>query len=218
MRAKTPRYAYIEAADNVIQPGKPLYTKIKGQWHARYFGNRNPITIELACGRGEYTTGLAKLFPERNFIGIDIKGDRLWKGSCRANEEGLTNVAFLRAFILELDNFFAEDEVDEIWLTFPDPRPKDKDEKRRLTSKRFMAMYKVILKASGWFKLKTDSKALLEYTLEELTAREDIGDLEFTDDLGSSALLPDHYGITTRYEHMYATKGAKIKYLKFRFT
>ncbi len=217
MRAKKPRYEYLARADNVIQAGKPLYDAIKGKWNSLYFANNNPITLELACGRGEYTTGLAKLFPGKNHIGIDIKGERLWNGSLKAIEAKLTNVAFLRTFILELASFFDEDEVDEIWLTFPDPRPKDKDEKRRLTSKRFIEIYNQILRAGGWVKLKTDSTSLLEFTLEELDQRNDIIDLTYTLDLAKSELLEDHHGITTRYEQMYLAMGKEIKYLKFRF-
>jgi len=217
MRAKKPRYEYLVAADNVIQAGKPLYDNIKGKWNSLYFCNSNPITLELACGRGEYTTALANLFQDRNNIGVDIKGDRLWKGSLNAIEAGLTNVAFLRTFILELDKFFDQDEVEEIWLTFPDPRPKDKEEKRRLTSKRFLDIYKVVLKPGGWVKLKTDSTFLYNYTLSELTKRKDINDLFYTEDLKGSNLLDEHHGITTRYEEIYLKMGKKIKYLKFRF-
>ena len=218
MRAKKPRYEYLAAADNVIQAGKPLYDKIKGKWNSQYFGNSNPIILELACGRGEYTTGLAHLFPDRNYIGVDIKGDRLWKGSLNAIEAGLTNVAFLRTFILELDKFFDHDEVEEIWLTFPDPHPKDKEEKRRLTGKRFIELYRQVLRPGGWVRLKTDSSSLLEFTLEELNRRNDIIDLVFTMDLAKSELLGEHYGIATRYEQIYSDKGVKIKYLKFKFS
>jgi tRNA (guanine-N7-)-methyltransferase len=217
MRAKKSRFNYNESADNIIQEGKPLFEQIKGKWQTLYFNNINPITLELACGYGEYTTGLAKVYPARNFVGIDIKGDRLWQGSIVATEENLTNVAFLRALVHDLDNYFANDEVGEIWLTFPDPRPKNKDERRRLTTKRFIDIYKGILKENGWMKLKTDDTGLFEYTLDELKRRDDVIDLEYTHDLATSEMLQEHHGIITRYEQMFAEKGEKIKFLKFRF-
>jgi tRNA (guanine-N7-)-methyltransferase len=217
MRKKQARFSYIKAADNVIQEGKPLFGGLKGKWCSLHFKNDQPITLELACGRGEYTIALARIFPERNFVGLDIKGDRLWMGSKIAHQEGLTNVAFLRALVHDLDVHFASDEVSEIWLTFPDPRPKDRDERRRLTFKRFIALYKQILKPGGYFKLKTDNTGLFEYTLEELDKRPDVINLEFTYDLAGSELLKDHYGIITRYEEMFTGQGETIKYLKFKF-
>ncbi len=218
MRAKRLRFADNERAANVIQPGKPLFATLKGQWQPAYFKNDHPLTLELACGRGEYTVGLARLFPQRNFVGVDIKGDRLWKGSQAALAEGLANVGFLRTFVHNLEDFFAEDEVAEIWLTFPDPRPKDRDERRRLTHKRFMETYKKLLQPGGWFRLKTDNTLLFDYTLAQLAARHDVQDLTYTFDLATSPLLTEHFGITTRYEQMFAAQGEKIKYLKFRFT
>lgn len=217
MRAKKSRFNYNETAANIIQEGKPLFEQIRGKWQSLYFENNNPITLELACGYGEYTTGLAKHYPARNFIGIDIKGDRLWQGSIVATEENLTNVAFLRGLVHDLDDYFAKDEVGEIWLTFPDPRPKNKDERRRLTSKRFIELYKGILKQNGWLKLKTDDSSLFEYTLHQLELREDIIELEYTQDLATSEMLQEHHSIITRYEQMFSEKGEKIKFLKFRF-
>jgi len=218
MRAKQTRFSHNQTADNVIQAGKPLFEKIRGNWHSLYFDNSNPITLELACGYGEYTTGLAKIYPERNFVGVDIKGDRLWQGSVVAIEENLSNVAFLRSLVHDLGDFFAKDEVSEIWLTFPDPRPKNKDERRRLTGKRFIELYKETLKPGGWLRFKTDDAGLFEYTLLELEARNDIVDLEFTYDLAGSEMLAEHYGIITRYEQMFTEQAGTIKYLKFRFS
>ena len=216
MRSKTARFDHNKEAANLLQAGKSLFENVKGNWQKEFFKNEHPITIELACGRGEYTLGLARVFPDRNFIGVDIKGDRLWKGSSIAQDEGLTNVGFIRMFILDLGDHFGINEADEIWLTFPDPRPKDREEKRRLTSRRFIESYKEILKPDGWFKFKTDNTALFEYTLEELNMRKDITALEYTYDLGNSKLLADHHGIITRYEELFAGKGEKIKYLKFK--
>ena len=161
--------------------------------------------------------GLAALFPEKNFVGVDIKGDRLWKGSKTAYEKELTNVAFLRTFIHALDKFFSADEIDELWLTFPDPRPKDRDERRRLTNNRFLDLYKPLLRPDGWLRLKTDSTSLFEYTLEVLAERNDITDLTVTHDLYHSELNAEHHGIVTHYEKLFYEQGEKIKYLKFRF-
>ena len=217
MKRKQERFKIIEERTNVIEPTKPLYQTIRGKWNGEYFKNNFPITLELACGRGEYTVGLAKLFSERNFIGVDIKGERIWKGSTWAVEEGLTNVAFLRTQILMIENFFQEGEVDEIWLTFPDPRPRKRDIKRRLTSPRFIALYKTLTKPGSYVRLKTDNANLYEYTLEEMLARTDITDLRFTNDLYDSDLRHECYDIKTRYEDEFAGKGEKIKYLRFRF-
>jgi len=167
VKRKQERFRIIEANQNVIEPSKPVYQKIKGKWNTEYFQNDRPITLELACGRGEYTVGLARLFPERNFVGVDIKGERIWKGSTIALQEGLTNACFLRTQILLIENFFDPAEVNEIWLTFPDPRPRKRDIKRRLTSQRFMEMYKRILQKGGYLRLKTDNTQLFEYTLEQ---------------------------------------------------
>ena len=217
MKRKQERFKIIEERLNVIEPSKPLYQTIKGKWNAAYFRNESPITLELACGRGEYTVGLARLFSNQNFIGVDIKGERIWKGSTWAEEEKLQNVAFLRTQILLIENFFQPGEVDEIWLTFPDPRPRKRDIKRRLTSPRFIAMYKKLVKPGSYIRLKTDNTKLYEYTLEEMQAREDITDLKFTNDLYSSELRPECFDIKTRYEEEFAGKGEKIKYLRFRF-
>ncbi len=217
MKRKQERFKIIEENPNVIERSKPIYEQIKGKWSTEYFHNNNPITVELACGRGEYTVGLARLFPERNFIGVDIKGERIWKGSTTALQEGLNNACFLRTQILLIENFFDPGEVDEVWLTFPDPRPRKRDVKRRLTSPRFMEMYKKILRKDGYLRLKTDNTQLFEYTLEELQYRTDINDLASTADVYSSELRNECFDIKTRYEQEFAAKGEKIKYLRFRF-
>lgn len=217
MKRKQERFRIIEERSNVIEPSKPAYQHIKGKWNSNYFKNDNPITVELACGRGEYTVELAKRFPDRNFIGVDIKGERIWKGSTWAVEAGLTNVAFLRTQILMIQNFFSPGEIDEIWLTFPDPRPRKRDIKRRLTSPRFMAIYKELLKPGSYVRLKTDNTGLYEYTFEEMQARTDIEDFKFTNDLYQSPLRPECFDIITRYEKEFAAKGEKIKYLRFKF-
>lgn len=217
MKRKLERFSIIAERDNVLQPGKELYFQVKGKWNEIYFKNNSPITIELACGRGEYTIGLANRFPNRNYIGVDIKGDRLWKGSTLAVEQNLNNVAFLRTQILLIENFFEPGEVDEIWLTFPDPRPRKIDVRRRLTNSRFLVMYKSLLKPGGYFRFKTDNTGLFEYTLEELQSRSDIVDLKFTNDLYDSDLREECFDIKTKYEEMFAAKGEKIKYLRCQF-
>jgi len=217
MKRKLERFRIIEERDNVIERTKDIYDSIKGKWHSGYFRNNNPITLELACGRGEYSVNLAKRFPEKNFIGVDIKGERIWKGSTLALENQLTNVAFLRTPILLIENFFEPGEIDEIWITFPDPRPRKRDIKRRLTSPRYMDIYKKLVKGGSYIRLKTDNSQLYSYTLEETQNRNDIDDLQFTDDLYSSDLRTECYDIRTRYEEMFAAKGEKIKYMRFKF-
>lgn len=216
-RKKLVRFAQNEANPNVIQAGKPLFETIKGNWHEVQFQNQNPIVVELACGRGEFTVGLGREYPEQNFIGVDIKGSRIWKGSSTATAEGLANVAFLRTQIQNLDHFFAEGEISELWITFPDPFPRDGDEKRRLTSPKFLDMYKPMIKENGLAHFKTDNTVLFDYTLELVKSREDIEILAFTHDFYQSEMREDHHGIKTRYEKMFSDKGEKIKYLKFRF-
>ena len=217
MKRKLERFKIIEERHNVIERSKELYENIKGKWRSDYFKNENPITIELACGRGEYTIGLAARFPERNFIGVDIKGERIWKGSTLALEQNLSNVAFLRTPILFLENFFAPGEVDEVWTTFPDPRPRKSDIKRRLTCPRYMMIYKRLLRTGSYFRLKTDNTGFYHYTLEEAQLRNDISDLKFTDDLYQSELRPECFDIKTKYEEQFASKGETIKYLRFKF-
>ncbi len=216
-RNKLQRFEDNRQSLNVLEPGKPAYETIKGNWQTRYFKNDNPLVVELACGYGEYTTGLAIEFLRKNFIGVDIKGARLWKGSQIALVEKLENVAFLRTQIQMIDRFFEADEIDEIWLTFPDPRPKKRDVRRRLTHPQRLEVYKKLLSSQGIFHLKTDSDIFFEYTLEVLQLRKDISNLQFTHDLYQSTFKDDHRGITTRYEKHFLAKGEKIKYLRFGF-
>jgi tRNA (guanine-N7-)-methyltransferase len=212
-RAKLKRFAVVAENRNVIEPGKDLFTSIRGHWH-EYFGNQNDIVLELGCGRGEYSTGLGALNPDKNYVGIDLKGARLWKGSVVAVENNLHNVAFLRTQIQNIASFFAENEVSEIWITFPDPRPKDSDEKRRLTSPRFLALYRSIMKKGGVLNFKTDNLPLFEYTLDEVFPAQAIENLEFTKDLYTSSLLALHHQIQTTFEKHYLKNGEKINYLR----
>lgn len=216
-RQKTRRFEETFKARNVIEESKPHYLHMKGKWNSDFFGNEHPITLEIGCGRGEYSVGLARIYPESNFIGVDIKGDRLWAGSRQAMEEDLYNVAFLRAQVQMIEAFFEVNEVSNIWITFPDPRPKDRDIKRRLTSPRFLAYYKHILKPGGRVYFKTDSTPLFEYTLEVLAGRSDILDLKYTFNLYESEFMDEHHGIKTKFEQKFHDLGEDIKYMKFRF-
>ena len=200
-------------SDNVIEVGKPLYKTIRGRWRSDYFRNENPIVLELACGKGEYTVGLAQAFPDTNFIGVDIKGDRIARGSQAAQSLGLTNVAFLRTDINFLTEFFLEEEVNEIWITFPDPQPRPKQEKHRLTHPRFLELYKKLLVADGTLHLKTDNPDLFAYSLHKV---DELGfvNLQYTTNLYESPLNKIHLGIKTKYEQMFFDKGFTINYLQ----
>ncbi|MDR1544346.1 MAG: tRNA (guanosine(46)-N7)-methyltransferase TrmB [Prevotellaceae bacterium] len=187
---------------------------LKGFWRKNFFKNSNPLTLELGCGRGEYTVGLAKLFPEKNFIGIDIKGARMWSGATQANALGLTNAAFVRTDIGNLGAFFAENEIDEIWLTFPDPQMKKR--KKRLTSTGFLQNYRNILKDNGLINLKTDSNFLFTYTKElidknSLVVKTEIADLYSDEIFTQRADLQ----IKTCYESQWLARNISIKYLQF---
>lgn len=212
-RRKLDKYQFSQEAENVIERGKPLYTTIKGRWDELYFENENPITLELACGKGEYTIGLAQKFPDRNFIGVDIKGDRLARGSKIASELGLKNVAFLRTSIQYMDEFFVENEIDEIWLVHPDPQLRDRDEKKRLTNSFFLKSYLNCLRPDGIFHLKTDSFPLFEYSLGTL-AQSDFELQNQTPNLYRSELLDSHFGISTHYERVFLSKGFNINYIQ----
>jgi len=216
-RHKLKKFAENQARHNIIQPGKELFEKIKGNWRPLYFKNRNPLILELGCGRGEYTLGMARLQPESNFIGVDIKGDRIWKGGKTADLEQLDNVAFLRTKVQSLENFFQVDEADEIWLTFPDPRPKKRDIKRRMTHPRFMEIYRRILRPGGRLHLKTDNDTLYNYTLETVPQLDAVGQLQHTDDLYRSDLVSPLLEIRTHYENLFSEQGYSIKYLTFVF-
>ena len=216
-RQKLARFALNAQRENVIEPGKEIFTQIKGKWR-EFFKNNNPIVLEVGCGRGEYTTGLAVVYPDRNFVGIDIKGARIWKGSSVAIENKLTNAAFLRVKAQNISDHFDKGEVNEIWVTFPDPRPKDKDERRRLTNSRFLNIYKELLVSDGIVHFKTDNEGLFDYTLQEvLNVQVPVKDLVYTKDLYNSDMLAEHYGIQTTYERKFLGIGTKINYMRFRF-
>jgi len=215
-RQKIPRFEANTLAPNIIQEGKPEFMTIKGNWHGTYFKNTNPIALELACGRGEYTVGLAAAYPNKNFIGVDIKGSRMYVGSQHAIEKKLDNVAFLRTFIQNIDLFFAANEVSEIWITFPDPRPKQRHAKRRLTHPRFLQLYHSLMTKDSTVHLKTDNTGLFDYT-KDVLAILPVTNLVATSDLYKSAWNNDHLGIQTNFEQKFTALGQRIKYLRFGF-
>lgn len=215
---KLKKFAEMETFSNVFQcgihdiaPDNPV-VQMAGNWRKTYFHNDNPIVLELGCGRGEYTVGLGKLYPEKNFIGIDIKGARMWAGAKEADGAGMTNVAFLRTNIEMLPRFFAQDEVDEIWITFPDPQMKKVG--KRLTSTGFMERYQQIVKAGGLIHLKTDSPFLYTYTREMLRVNQ-YPVLADTADLYAQSDYKDAQALQTHYEHQWLDRRLTIKYLRW---
>jgi tRNA (guanine-N7-)-methyltransferase len=211
---KLKRFAEIATFDNVkqLEAGLPY----KGKWAADFFKNNNPVVLELACGKGEYTVNLAQLFPDKNFIGIDYKGNRIWRGAKTAVEENIPNVGFLRIQIENLTDYFGEHEVDEIWITFPDPQPQISREKKRLTSPRFLEKYRQLLKPGGLVNLKTDNDDLYAYTAEKIA---ELG-LKLhvkTEDLYHSPYATEVLNIKTYYEKKYLQDNKNINYLQFSF-
>jgi tRNA (guanine-N7-)-methyltransferase len=214
-RVKLKRFGLNDVLSNVIQPGKESFTTIKGRWHEVQFNNQNPIVLEVGCGKGEYSTGLAEAFPNKNFVGIDIKGGRIWVGADYAMQNNLHNVAFIRTRIQNLDDFFEPGEVSEIWITFPDPRPKLSDIRRRLTCPRFLKMYQRLIGNHGIVHLKTDDTDLFNYSMDVLQqSGQEI--LEQTTDLYASPFAEQHLGIRTYFEKKFMAMGRKINYAKFR--
>jgi tRNA (guanine-N7-)-methyltransferase len=211
---KLRRFAEVSTFSNVVQldAGKPF----KGKWASDFFKNDNPVVLELACGKGEYTVNLGRLFPQKNFIGIDYKGNRIWRGAKTALEEAVDNVGFLRIQIETILDYFGDGEVDEIWITFPDPQPQISREKKRLTSPRFLQKYKQILKHKGHINLKTDDDGLHAYTSEKI---DELGlNLHVkTEDLYNSEHADEVLSIKTYYEKKYLQDNKNINYLKFSF-
>lgn len=216
---KLAKFANMEEYPHVFQyPFAVLQEKgfeMRGKWGEKFFKNNNPIILELGCGKGEYTVGLAKLYPENNFVGIDIKGARMWSGAKQSFEEKLSNVAFLRTHIELLSNFFAEGEISEIWITFPDPQMNKVN--RRMTSTRFMKLYGQFLKTNGVIHLKSDSNFMFTYT-SEMVALNSLKVLFKTDDLYHSGLADDVLTIKTFYEQQWIARGLNIKYIKFEYS
>ena len=213
---KLAKFAEMEILPNVFQPRHAEVFRtdylLKGKWNAEVFRNNHPIVLEIGCGKGEYTVELAKLYPEKNFIGLDIKGARMWKGAKMAVEEGLSNVAFLRMYAELLDSAFAPEEIDEIWITFPDPQMTKA--RKRLTGTRFLRLYRKILKPDALIHLKTDSPFLYAYTAEVLKTNRMRAEVQ-TEDLYGGGYEDKILGIKTFYEKQWLSRGKKIKYIRF---
>ena len=222
---KLKKFAEMETFSNVFQPP---YEPMAGQWNTRYFNNTNPIVLELGCGRGEYTVGLARKYPGKNFIGVDIKGARMWAGARQAETEGLKNVAFLRTNIEFITSFFSAGEIDEIWITFCDPQMKKAT--KRLTSTFFMQRYQHIMKPTGIIHLKTDSPFLYTYTKEMLRLNPypvlcSTDDLYGSNDPVNDPMVPDRMvhlldarALQTHYERQWLDRGMTIKYIEWQLT
>ena len=209
-------------AENLLYPNmfqisldevKQAPFKLKGKWNQEFFKNDNPIVLELGCGKGEYTVGLAERYPHKNFIGVDIKGARMWKGCKESNEKEMSNVAFLRTRIEFIDYFFAENEISEIWVTFPDPQLKKPN--KRLTSERMLSLYRKMTIPEAVYHLKTDSKELYDYTKDEVLFPDKYTIFAHTDDLYASDFYGEVKEIKTHYEQLFSAKGKKITYLSF---
>jgi len=226
-KGKLEKWAELLTFDNVVQPrNAEVFEKdypLKGKWKNEVFKNNNPIVLELGCGKCEYAVGMGTHFPNKNFIGVDIKGNRIWRGAKTAFENQLKNVFFIRSQIDFIASFFDKNEVDEIWITFPDPQPKDRLERKRLTSPLFINRYKAFLKPGGIVHLKTDHEGFFRYTLAEIE-RCNFNLLESTFNLYGEALdkldpkTQEILSIKTYYEKLFSAKGHNIHYLKFQLT
>lgn len=217
-RHKKERVAQLPLLGNVWQKD----SKLKGKWHEEVFGNMQPIVLELGCGKGEYAVNLAKHHPNKNFIGVDIKGHRLWVGATQALQSDLKQVAFLRASIEDLEQYFAPNEIDEIWITFPDPQLQLSRAKKRLTHPRFLAYYERIVKLGGKIHLKTDSDILYDFTIGWLQALGYSIIYQSTNlyqesliNKGLQAIQKEAETIQTYYEQKYLLAGKSIYYIQF---
>ncbi len=187
---------------------------LKGNWHKNYFKNNNPIILELGCGKGEYTLGLAQKNPNINYIGIDVKGARIWRGAKTATKNKMQNVAFVRSRIEMIENYFAKDEVSEIWITFPDPQARKRRTKKRLTGSRFLSSYTNILKENGFINLKTDSNLLFDYT-KALVEKNNFKAITVNNNIYNNPEIPFELTIKTYYEQKFLDQGENINYIKF---
>lgn len=206
---KLQRFAEIKTFRNVLEYPE----SIRGEWES-FFNNPNPITLELACGKGEYALGLGKLHPHRNFIGVDIKGNRMWVGAKKALDDGLNNVAFLRTQIQKITEYFLPGEVSEIWLTFPDPQLRVSKAKKRLTHPRFLRLYQSVMTETGTVNLKTDSPDLYHFT-KMVIQLFDLDLLEDFDNVYGKQEVPENLSIKTYYESLDIANSNRIHYLKF---
>ena len=211
---KLRKFSEIDTFPNVYQ--LDLGKVMKGNWAKDHFKNTHPIVLELACGKGEYAVNLAKLFPEKNFIGVDLKGNRIWRGARTGVDEGIANLAFLRIQIEDLLDYFGAAEIDEIWITFADPQPQLSREKKRLTFPKFLAKYKILLRPGGKVNLKTDNDGLYTYTCEKVEELKLISHKN-TADLYKSEFADEVLSIKTHYERIYLKHDKNINYIQFSF-
>ena len=206
-----------EFGETKLQSSAGEMLDLKGKWQSDVFKNSKPITVELACGKGDYTVALAARYPDRNFVGVDIKGPRIHTGAKTALEQNLHNVAFARFKIENILSFFAPEEIAEIWITFPDPFPKDRHEKHRLTYSSFLAKYRQVLKKDGVVNFKTDDLPLFHYTRDSVNA---FGCelLYYMENIYATALEMDELSIKTFYEKQHIANGRTINYLRFKYS
>jgi tRNA (guanine-N7-)-methyltransferase len=218
-KKKLVRFRELENLERVFQPPlEEIFRKdyhLKGRWKREVFGNDHPLVLELGCGKGEYTLGLARKYAEMNFMGLDIKGARMWAGARTARDEGLNNVAFLRTRIDFINSFFARDEVDEIWITFPDPQEKRRRLKKRLSGALFLNRYREFLRDGGKVHLKTDNRELYLDTLE-MVRNNDLPVVQHSDDVYKEGWEDEIVSIQTYYEEQFLSEGKLINYLCFR--
>ncbi len=217
---KLKKFAQMETYPHVKQPDLKVLEEgyeMKGNWKQEFFKNDNPLVLELGCGMGEYSLGLAEKYPKKNFLGIDIKGARMWQGAIKSLQKEMKNVGFLRIRIERIEKCFAEDEVDEIWITFPDPQLKKRRGAKRLTHPRFLKRYSHVLKENGNIHLKTDSQFLHGFTLGVIASAGHILE-DSTNDLYNDHTKREHMEIKTHYEQIYLDRGLPITYLRFRLT
>jgi|TARA_R110000737_G_scaffold353495_1_gene406153 tRNA (guanine-N7-)-methyltransferase len=215
---KLRRFAAVKDYSNFFEPTIGEVSDMRGKWH-EHFGNDNPIVLELGCGKGEYSVGLSRHYPEKNFIGVDIKGSRMYIGATEALEENLNNVAFCRTKIDFINDTFAENEIDEIWLTFSDPQPNKPN--KRLTSPNFIEKYRKLMKPGGIVHLKTDSDLLFKYTTKEIKSKgyeELLVNWDLYNEMGENLdqMTKDIFHIKTHYEKLFTSRGSVIKYCKFK--
>jgi len=214
---KLRKFSEMENFKNVVQPETYHLTddiSLKGTWNKNFFKNENPIVLELGCGKGEYSVSLAERYPEKNFIGIDIKGNRMWKGATDSIKMGLENIAFLRIRIENIEKCFSENEISEIWITFPDPQIKKRREKKRLTHPMFLKKYSSFLQKEGIINLKTDSQFLYGYTLGIIEGHKHKL-LDCVEDIYGVHQLRKDMDVKTHYEKIYLEKETPIAYTKF---